>query len=60
MREDKSTITTLQNNAKMIGNVVGAEEAFLKGKKAKTGDYYFLDQPILNIQDVTFKTIEKT
>ena len=44
----------------MIGGVVGAEEAFFKGKKNKTGDYYFLDLPILNIQDATFKTIEKT
>ena len=48
MREDKTCLDTLRNNAKMIGNVVGAEEAFFKGKKAKD-DYYFLDQPTLNI-----------
>jgi len=54
MRQDLRALDVLRNNAAMIGGVVGAEDGFFRGKKSKKDDYYFLDRPSLNLQDLTF------
>ena len=60
MGKDISSIEMLQNNAKTIGSVLGAEENFFakKGQDMLTENFY--DKKTLEIQDLTFKEIEKT
>ena len=60
IRNDKSTIDTLKNNAKMIGGVLGVEEAYFKDKMDEDAGQYFLEKPILNLQNINFNLIEKT
>ena len=49
----------LQDNAKTIGGVLGAEDAFLERHKEEH-EAFFIDKSILNVQNVTFAQIEKT
>jgi len=56
MGEESHSIDLLRNNAKIIGGVLGAEAEFLKDKLADT---YFLDRAELNLQDVTYRDIER-
>ena len=58
--QDKSTVETLKNNAKMMGGIIGAEEAFFQGRMAPDADHYFLEKPVMNLQNITFHMIEKT
>ena len=44
MREDVSSLDMLRNNAKIIGGVLGAEEAFMDGKSEDLGQEMFVDK----------------
>lgn len=67
IREDVSAIEMLQDNAKTIGTVLGAEEVFFSKKKGKgklieneDDEELFYDEKTLLIQDLSFGEIEKT
>lgn len=49
MNEGESSIDTLKNNSRMIGNVLGAEVEFFEDKKPKHGGYFFLDRQTLEV-----------
>ena len=54
MRDDLTTITTLRNNAKAFGGVIGAEEAFFSARPDLEDHDFFCNRKALNLQDVTF------
>ena len=55
MREDVSSLEMLKNNAKTIGGVLGAEEAFMEGKKGELGNEMFVDKQKLELQNITWE-----
>ena len=59
MREDTSSLDMIRNNAKTIGGIVGAEQAWLDEHKDED-ESFFMDRSIMDLQDVTFNQIEKT
>ena len=59
MVEDVSSLDMIRNNAKTIGGIVGAEQAWLDKNMDDDGSF-FMDRSIMDIQDVTFNQIEKT
>ena len=56
---DNNSIDMLRNNAKTIGGVMGAEDAFLK-KHEDDDKAFFVDRAVLDLQNLTFLDIERT
>lgn len=63
MNQGTSSLDVIRNNAATFGNVLGAEYMFWdRGEKAKVIDdeNFFYDKNQINLQELTFKDIEKT
>jgi len=63
MNQGTSSLDVIRNNAATFGNVLGAEYMFWdRGENAKVVDdeNFFYDKNQINLQELTFKDIEKT
>ena len=65
VRTEISTIEVLRNNAKTIGGVLGAEQAFIdrvtgEQKRLPKAVELFYDRKTLDLQDISFVDIERT
>jgi hypothetical protein len=65
VRTEISTIDVLRNNAKTIGGVLGAEQAFIdrvtgEMKRLPKAVELFYDRKTLDLQDISFVDIERT
>ena len=63
MNQGTCSLDVIKNNAATFGNVLGTEYIFWdRGEKAKVTDEenFFYDKNQINLQELTFKNIEKT
>ena len=51
---DANSVEMLKNNAKTIGGIMGAENAYLEMHQ-RDDEAFFLDKSTLDIQNITFK-----